>query len=298
MTTYGIDISKWQSEPNFEKVKSDPKSQFVIIRAGIGTSTDSKFERNYRECKRFGIPCGAYWYSKATTVSAAKSEAKACVKALSGKQFEYPIYMDVEDQKQLSFGKNTVTAIVEAFCSELEKAGYFVGIYGSRYPITDAVSTETRQKYTMWIAHYGVEKTSYPGPFDMWQKSDKGSVNGINGNVDLDECYHDFPTIIKKAGKNGYNADYYNSEITVTSPLPETTTKTESVPSAASIKKFNVKIICHALNVRKGPGTSYKAVTAVYKNQIYSIVEEKNGWGKLISGAGWISLSPSYVKRI
>lgn len=289
MTTYGIDISKWQSEPNFEKVKSDPKAQFVIIRAGIGTSTDSKFERNYRECKRFGIPCGAYWYSKATAMSAAKSEAKACVKALSGKQFEYPIYMDVEDQKQLSFGKNTVTAIVEAFCSELEKAGYFVGIYGSRYPITDAVSTETRQKYTMWIAHYGVEKTSYPGAFDMWQKSDKGNVNGINGNVDLDECYRDFPTIIKEAGKNGYNADNYNSE---------TTAKTEPVSSAAPVKKFNVKIICHALNVRKGPGTSYKAVTAVYKNQIYSIVEEKNGWGKLISGAGWISLNPSYVKRI
>lgn len=295
-TVYGIDISKWQGEPDFSKVKTDPKVQFIIMRAGIGTATDVKYERNYSECKKHGIPCGAYWYSKALTPAAARSEAKACIKALSGKQFEYPIYMDVEDNKQLALSKTAVTEIVEAFCSELEAAGYFVGIYGSRYPLVDNISTTTRQKYTMWIAHYGVNKTNYPDPYAIWQKSDKGSIKGINGNVDLDECYQDFPSIIKASGKNGFvknDAPATRPTPTLT-PTPTTTPK----PVQTNTKLYNVKVICHALNVRSGPGVKYKATTVVYKNQIYSIVEEKNGWGRLISGAGWISLSSAYVKRI
>lgn len=294
-TVYGIDISKWQGEPDFSKVKTDPKVRFIIMRAGIGTATDVKYERNYSECKKHGIPCGAYWYSKALTPAAARSEAKACIKALSGKQFEYPIYMDVEDNKQLALSKTAVTEIVEAFCSELENAGYFVGIYGSRYPLVDNISTTTRQKYTMWIAHYGVSKTNYPDPFAIWQKSDKGSIKGINGNVDLDECYQDFPSIIKASGKNGFT----KSNAPTAQPTPAPAQAPTTIPTTpTNVKKFNVKVICYALNVRSGPGVSYKRTTIVHKNEIYSIVEEKNGWGKLISGAGWINLSSKYVKRV
>lgn len=295
-TVYGIDISKWQGEPDFSKVKADPKAQFIIMRAGIGTATDVKYEINYRECKTHGIPCGAYWYSKALTPAAARSEARACIKALSGKQFEYPIYMDVEDNKQLALSKTAVTEIVEAFCSELEAAGYFVGIYGSRYPLVDNISTQTRQKYTMWVAHYGVNKTNYPDPYAIWQKSDKGSINGINGNVDLDECYQDFPTIIKNAGKNGFSKTDSTTE--PTKPAPTTTPDITPNPTQTNVKKFNVKVVCYALNVRSGPSISYKRTAIVHKNEIYSIVEEKNGWGKLISGAGWINLSSKYVKRV
>lgn len=196
----GIDISKWQGVIDWKSVKTD----FCIIRAGIGTAKDVKFEANYTGFKSAGIPCGAYWYLKATTPDAARREAAACISTLSGKCFEYPIYADIEMSAQFKLGRDACTAISEVFCEELEKAGYFAGIYSSKSHLENYFTEAIRQRYAVWVAHYA-KSTSYKGA-GMWQKSDKGSCKGITGNVDLDECYIDYPTIIKAAGKNGFTA--------------------------------------------------------------------------------------------
>lgn len=197
----GIDVSKWQGVIDWKFVKAD----FCIIRAGIGTAKDAKFEANYAGCKSAGIPCGAYWYLKATTLDAARREAAACISTLSGKCFEYPIYADIEMSAQFKLGYDACTAIAKVFCEELEKAGYFVGLYSSKSHLENYFTETIRQRYAVWVAHYA-KSTSYKDA-GMWQKSDKGSCKGITGNVDLDECYIDYPAIIKAAGKNGFTAE-------------------------------------------------------------------------------------------
>lgn len=202
----GIDVSEWQGFVDWSKVKATD-TKFAILRAGYGreiSQKDKQFENNYKECMVYGMPCGAYWYNYATSEEEAKKEAAVCIEVLKGKQFEYPIYYDVEEQRTLQLGRDKVSAIIKAFCTELEKAGYFVGLYMSASHLNNLVSEDVKRRYVVWVAHYGVSKPSYTGAYGMWQKSSTGFVSGIAGNVDLDECYEDYPTIIKAARLNGY----------------------------------------------------------------------------------------------
>lgn len=203
MIKNGIDVSEWQGDIDWKKVKTD----FVIIRAGYGrelSQKDKKFERNYDGAKSAGIPCGAYWYGYAESADDAKREAAVCIEILKGKQFEYPIYYDVEEKNTLALGREKVSEIISAFCSELEKAGYFVGLYMSANPLTNYTTDFIKNRYAVWVAHYGVSKPSYSGKYGMWQKSSTGKIDGINGNIDLNECYTDYPKHIKEVGDNGF----------------------------------------------------------------------------------------------
>jgi GH25 family lysozyme M1 (1,4-beta-N-acetylmuramidase) len=74
----------------------------------------------------------------------------------------------------------------------------------SASPLNNYVTDEVRKRYTVWVAHYGVSRPSYSGAYDIWQKGSNGRIAGISGDVDVDECYKDFPTIIKNAGLNGF----------------------------------------------------------------------------------------------
>ena len=203
----GIDVSKWQGNVAWNTVKNSKKVDFAIIRAGYGKESsqiDRNFESYYSGCKKAGIPVGAYWYCYATDVEGAEQEAKVCIAALKGKQFEYPIYYDIEEKATLNTGKQNVSAIAKTFCEALEKAGYFVGIYSMKSALDSYFTDEVKKKYTVWLAHVGVSESSYSGAYDMWQYSWKGTVEGISGDVDLDYCYKDFPKIIKEAGLNGF----------------------------------------------------------------------------------------------
>lgn len=206
MAIKGIDVSEHQGVINWQKVKADG-IQYAILRAGYGKSIsqkDKQFDNNYNGCKNCGMPCGVYWYSYATSEDTARQEAQVCLEVIKGKKFEYPIFFDVEENSQFSLGKEKVSRIIQAFCSELEKAGYWAGLYMSASPLQSYVTAEVRNRYAVWVAHYGVSKPSYSGDYGMWQYSASGRVSGISGNVDLDECYIDYPAMIKAAGLNGY----------------------------------------------------------------------------------------------
>lgn len=203
MIKIGIDVSEWQGDIDWKKVKTD----FVIIRAGYGrelSQKDKKFERNYEGAKSAGIPCGAYWYSYAVSEEEARREAAVCIDVLKGKKFEYPVYYDVEEKNTLALGREKVSEIISAFCSELEKAGYFVGLYMSANPLTNYTTDFIKNRYAVWVAHYGVSKPSYSGKYGIWQKSSTGKIDGINGNIDINECYTDYPKHIKEVGDNGF----------------------------------------------------------------------------------------------
>lgn len=208
MNMRGIDISKHNGAVNWAQVKADGV-QFAILRAGYGkeaSQKDTQFEANYIGCKAQGIPCGAYWYSYAATPAEARQEAAVCLSFLQGKTFAFPIYFDIEEQKVLAQGKTACTAIAKAFLETVEKAGYFVGIYSSKSHLESCFTEELRTRYAVWVAHYGVDKTTYHGQYGIWQKSSTGKVSGIRGNVDMNECYTNYPAAIRKKGLNGFKA--------------------------------------------------------------------------------------------
>lgn len=204
----GIDVSMHQGEIDFAKVKK-ANVKFVIIRCNNWDSErncvvkDPYFEQNYKNAKAAGLDVGAYYYTWNTTAGGAIDDAALCMKYLSGKNFEYPIYFDLEWQKAFAKGTATCDAMVRAFCGRLEDNGYFAGLYISRIPLQTYISPDVASSYSLWIAEYGA-KCNYGGLFGMWQYSDKGRISGISGDVDLDECYVDYPGLIKSGGFNGY----------------------------------------------------------------------------------------------
>ena len=204
MIRTGIDVSRHQGVIDWNKVKGN--ADFAIIRAGYGKSIkqkDPRFESNYAGATAAGIPVGAYWYSYAKTPAEAKQEALVCKQAIKGKRFEYPVYFDIEDKSQSGLSKQTLTAICKAFCEELEKAGYFVGVYANTDWFRNKLDHPALSKaYTIWLADY---RTNYDKELkcDMHQYTSKGTVPGISGRVDMNTCTRNFPTIMRKAGLNG-----------------------------------------------------------------------------------------------
>lgn len=203
MAVKGIDVSKWQGAIDFQKVKNSG-IEFVIIRAGYGTSgKDAYFESNYKKAKAAGLHVGAYWYSYANGFNEASAEVDAFLQALSGKQFDYPVYLDMEEKSQLNAGQDFCSGLIKTFCSRLEAAGYFAGFYTSSSYARSVVTEEVRKRYSFWCAEWA-NSCSLAGSCGIWQYSSKGTVPGIHGQVDLDYAYQDFPSIIVNGGFNGY----------------------------------------------------------------------------------------------
>ena len=201
--TKGIDVSKHNGVINWSLLKKFV--DFAIIRAGYGrlaSQKDIKFEDNYQGCKDNNIPCGAYWYSYATTVNDIKTEANVFLSVIKGKKFEYPVYLDIEEKSQANLSSTTINNMIKAFCTILEDNGYFVGVYSYDSFFTK-VSSDIQNRYSLWVANTS-RTPQIAKAYGIHQHSFKGSVSGIKGVVDLNNCYVDFPTIIKNASLNGY----------------------------------------------------------------------------------------------
>jgi GH25 family lysozyme M1 (1,4-beta-N-acetylmuramidase) len=271
----GIDVSMWQATIDWAKVKASGV-QFAIIRGGYGNAVaypgqmDPYFERNYAECKKYGIPVGMYWYSYATNEAMAKQEAQACLNACKGKQFEMPILYDVEETRIFTSGKTN--QIIKAWADILEAAKYFVGIYCYRSAVDAYLSSDVKNRYSMAIAEYG-PKLNYNGPVGIWQNSSTEHYNGINGNVDHDYCYVDYPAIIKNGGFNGYT-----KSSTDVKPAPKPAPSPAPAPKPA--KKSNDQIANEVIRGNWGAGDDRrKKLTAAGYNYdiIQAIVNQKLG---------------------
>lgn len=234
----GIDVSVHNGDIDWGKVKTDG-IDFAILRAGYGklaSQKDQKFEKNYKNAKAVNLPVGAYWYSYAMNENEARQEADVFLSVIKGKQFEMPVYFDLEEKKQFDLGKEKVSAIMRAFLEKVESAGYFTGLYGSASSLTTHTADDIKSRYTIWLAHW-VDETNYSGAYGVWQHSEKGKVAGINGNVDLDICYKDFPTIIKGKGLNGYG-----KEKALTNPPAPVSDDGISVEITVDGKKYSGKL--------------------------------------------------------
>lgn len=204
MQKYGIDVSKWQGDIDWEKVKESKRVDFAILKAGgsdRGFYIDKTFYDNYEACKKVGIPVGAYYFAGPKFGQAQGNgiaDAKRFYNLIEGLQFEYPIYLDIEAQP-ISDKEGTTREAID-FCEYLEEKGYYVGIYASRISgFKDRLHAELLDVYTWWVADY-----TNPVPASLHQYSSTGRIPGINGNVDLNVCAINFPALMKANHLNGY----------------------------------------------------------------------------------------------
>lgn len=208
-----IDVSEYQPNIDYAKVKAAGIGG-AILRCGYtgwGSShslnADKCFEKHYAGFQAAGVPVGAYYYSTADTVDFAKKEAEFVQSLLKGKRLELPVYYDIENnERQGKLSKALLTEIADTFCTAMEDAGYFVGVYANTSWFTSKLDhAALSAKYTIWLADYRGDQANKTLKRDIWQYSSKGKVDGIGGNVDVNECYRDFPPEIKAAGLNGYS---------------------------------------------------------------------------------------------
>lgn len=209
MMSKGIDISHWNRVIDFNRVKASG-IDFIIIKAGgsdKGFYKDNKFEDYYRLAKLAGLNVGAYYFvgPKFYGTESGYNDAVRFCQIIRGKQFEYPLFVDIEVTTTSARAQEEATSAAIAFCDTMQECGYYVGIYGSDISgFRERLLIERLEKYDKWVARYGNKKPQYVENYGIWQKTSTGEVPGIIGKVDLDVSYKDYPSIIKKAHLNNW----------------------------------------------------------------------------------------------
>lgn len=264
-----IDVSSWQGDIDFKKVKSDG-IEYVILRCVTkGISVDKYFENNYKKAKEAGLRIGVYTYAYATTKDYALKEAASTVGALDGKSIELPVFYDVEGSEIGSVNSKTRTEIIKAFLGYVKDAGFKPGIYCNENWYKTKLDTSSLSDYPYWVAKYGSNdgkshtKPDVQHELIAWQFSSKGKVDGVTGNVDVNIWYGAGEAI--KDSNGARDVDFY------------------CVVSA------------NALNIRKGPGTTYNILGVLKNGDIVHVTKLDGKWGYTPDKSGWISTA--YVTK-
>lgn len=202
----GIDVSWVQGDIDWAKVKKSG-IDFAIIRAGrgdideTGPKEDTFFRQNIEGAIKNGVNVGVYFYSYAQTVEQAVEEAKFYIDLLEGYEITYPVIMDVEEN--IEGGNSKLSEIADAFLQVVSQDGYYPMLYSFRLKLEKYIDTKMKDHYAIWVAQ---TENDQPPDVDfeyyMWQYSHEGHVNGIEGNVDLNVAYRDFPVVLKFYGLN------------------------------------------------------------------------------------------------
>lgn len=187
----GIDVSRWQQDIDFKKVK-DAGCEFVIIRFGINSdidkdiSVDTYYKQNIKSAKEAGLKVGIYVYTSAINEKTAKKHAKWVIKNLDGEKLDFPIAFDWENWdkfRSYNINMHDLTNSYLVFDKELTKKGYKTMLYSSAYYLKNIWMYN--DSYDVWLAHY-TDKSDYEGNYIMWQMTNIGKIDGITGDVDID----------------------------------------------------------------------------------------------------------------
>lgn len=201
----GIDVSKHQGKIDWQKVRA-AGIEFVFIRAGYGmyaNQVDPRFAENMAGAKAAGIPVGVYWYSYAVTPDEARREAEVCLKTIEPyrAQIVLPVAFDFEDKSQAGLTAEESAAICAKFLAAVEAAGYRVMLYSFSNWLQTRLRADSLKGYPRWVAHTGVSAPVCSEPYLAWQYDHHGRVDGISGDVDVDEGY---PSLLASSGKSGW----------------------------------------------------------------------------------------------
>lgn len=209
----GIDISSYQNPSNIDYFKLSTQIEFAILRAGYtgwggeGTNLyiDSAFERHYAQFLKLGIPMGVYWYSCANTEEKAIKEANYLLSLIKDKKFDWPIFIDTEDNHhQLITPKNQLTDSIIAFMETIKASGLTTGYYCSTYWKRDQLDSDRLKSYISWQADYrsGIELTEKE--CSIWQYSSSGELDGYNDRLDLNTSFINFKKVTMNQNTNTY----------------------------------------------------------------------------------------------
>ena len=236
----GIDTSKWNHEygASLEDIKpldfaalKAAGVDFVILKAGSTNGIDPAFELDYRDAKAAGLQVGAYFYAYSTTPEATLADAEMLLSWLEGKQFELPIYFDMEETSMMSLGGELLTELCRVFVTRLQEAGYYAALYTNTEWLYNLLDTEwVKENLDVWYARYTAtlpegqegftledadfpwkDGTAYkPGEaddrFGMWQYTDSGIVEGFRYKFDFNYAFKDYKTIMETWGLNGFSS--------------------------------------------------------------------------------------------
>ena len=220
MSVWVNDVSRWDGDVDIAKLRNAGVGA-VIAKCGGGDSglyVDSKWERNYANCKAASMPCGAYWYLGATTVARAKEEAAYCLKLIKGKSLEYPVYVDVEEKSHQQMTPSALSEVICAFTDAIRDSGWLPGVYSWKWLLEPCGAKVAALEW--WVCAWTKAK---PCDCGMWQFG--GETNQLRPttvagypNMDQSYAYVDYPSMVRELGLNGFR-----KETTVALSIPEKT---------------------------------------------------------------------------
>ena len=211
-TSYmGIDVSSHQGSVDWNKVKASGVD-FAVIRCGIrGYASgkiveDAQFKDNLLGAANADIPTAVYFYTQAINTDEAVEEAQFVLSLLSPFSVKGPVVLDVEsassDERIKDLTSTERTDIIIAFCDAIKQAGYTPMIYADSRFYTLRMEIERLEEYDKWYANYNSltrdpsasmwsfnSPLVFPYKYRMWQYSNTGRVNGVEGNVDLNVLF-------------------------------------------------------------------------------------------------------------
>lgn len=199
----GIDVSEHNGIINWEKVKS--QIDFAIIRVSYGQhKVDKMAKRNIEECIRLNIPFGVYLYSYALNVLQAENEAKLLINTIAPykENISYPVIIDMEDAdgykaKNGNPSNETLVNICEEECNIFASNEYFPMIYASKSWFDTKLKSDKLNGFSKWLAWWYEKADFNKSIYPLWQYKSNGKIDGISGNVDMNESFVDFPSSIK-----------------------------------------------------------------------------------------------------
>ena len=212
-----FDASRYQGKIDWDAVASQGWDGAILKTVSTnysqfgGLYIDPTFEYNYANAKRVGIPVGAYYYTYAQDLDYANKELALFKQAISGKQFELPLVIDVEDNLLKPLSADALTDLVEYALQQIESWGCYAMVYTYLNYQNTQLNMDRLANYDLWLAAYRDERPAFP-PHSIWQYTSSGTVAGITGNVDLNYAYKDHAAIIKSAGLNGFSKQETDTE--------------------------------------------------------------------------------------
>ena len=194
---YGIDVSVWQSDVDYNAVR-DAGCSFVMIRVGYYYSKitlDDYFKANFEKAKSAGLDVGVYFYTTDNTIDGVREHARWIVEQLNGQSLQMPVAFDWEEFanfQKYGMSIKDINDIYEAFADEIRKSGYTPMLYSSKNFLNNIWSEHSKSIAPVWLAHF-VDSTDYTGEYAIWQASAYGHIPGITGDVDMDIQYMNRP---------------------------------------------------------------------------------------------------------
>ena len=294
----GIDVSKWQGKIDWQKVKNSG-IEFAFIRIGYRGENgviykDDNADYNIQQAQKAGVLVGVYFFSTAVNETEAKEEAEWTLQAIKGYKISYPVVYDCEGYKistsrmfDLSTGERTDNAMM--YLKTVSDAGYDTMFYGALSEIEDATYwdiSRIEKKYKVWVAQYSAvayphkEKPDYADRCHAWQYTNKGSVSGISGNVDMVVCYF--------TKEEAQAKDASAAPETAKAPLTD-----EEKLYTATNEQVTAKDVT---NLRDAATTKSNIVVALKNGEVVTRTGVgKNGWSKLQYNGKTVYAISSYL---